>query len=225
MPLTARVGLACTITINTAGTELNFEDTTGAYNATTNADGYGMPGGIATTDVTQFKLALKWNSLAQTITYTFTVSANTITAATLTDLSGTAINIFSQLPSTVFPFVTANKFNLVQTWTNVTEVPAFDDDIYTLDYTASGTGSGTVFSYTTSAHEERIVDACCCVDKLGLEVSVDGCGCDDKATWNYLRGDMYLSLAGISANVGKSENSVKFLQKAQDVCDNSDCNC
>lgn len=224
MPITSRVGLACTITVSDDGTELNFIDTTGTYSAT-NTDGYGLPGGIASSNVTSFTLVQTWASLEQSITYTFTVGNNTISAATLTDLSGTAYNIFSQLTSTVFPFVAANPFNLVTEWTNSgIEVPAFDDGVYQLDYTITGTLSAEIFSYTTSGYTLRISDVCCCLNKMAIEIDPD-CLCSSDKLMGYLRADAYLSIASNAASVGQTDNAVTLVNKAQEICDNEDCNC
>jgi hypothetical protein len=43
---------------------------------------------------------------------------------------------------------------------------------------------------------------------------------------SYIKGDAYLSIAGYASDVGKTDDAVTILAKAQSVCDqSSDCGC
>ena len=67
------------LTVNDTCSGLNFEDTTGNYDAVTNPLGWGLPNGPATTDVTGFTLTLVNETESTTIVYTFTVSSSVST--------------------------------------------------------------------------------------------------------------------------------------------------
>lgn len=224
MALSVRVAVSCSISVSADGTQLNFIDNTNQYNATTAPLGYGVSGGITTSNITSSTLVLTWGSLKESIIYTFTVANNVVTAATITDVGGTVINILSQLTSTTFPFTSANPFNLVKSWTGVTNVPTFTDDVYTLDYTITGVGSGQAFSYTCSSAVLRTFDTCCCVSKLGLNIDPT-CSCSSDSLMKYLQADSYLTIAGYALDTGKTDDAVTLLNKAKSFCDGNGCGC
>jgi len=83
---------------------VNFSDTTGVYDASTNPTGYGTPN-PESADVTQARITFNSPNDPQGIDFVFTVLNNVITDATRTDSFGNTVNVLADLPSTVFPFV------------------------------------------------------------------------------------------------------------------------
>ena len=150
------------------------------------------------------------------LTYTFTVAANTITAATLGISGATATSILSELASTVFPFV-ATPFDL---WADYgVTVPTFADGVVEVDYTISGSG----YAYTTSSTVTvPCVSLCCCITTMAQSIDPT-CDCED-CIWNYLKADTYLNLAIINTEIGNTDRAQLFLDKAASLCDCTNCN-
>lgn len=215
------------LTVNDTCNGLNFEDTTGNYDAVTNPLGWGLPDGPATTDVTECVITLVNETESTTIVYTFTVSAGTITAATLTNTDSTVTNILSELASTTFPFTSANIFDLSGDY-GVT-IPAIEDGVYRVYYNVSGsaTGSGGTpenFDYTIQDSVLVNCNVCCCISKLFQSIDPQ-CECSDKTWKKAMRGYAYMKAAQyITESSGNVEQAVAALNKAQDICDGN-CGC
>jgi hypothetical protein len=220
-----RVGLSISTTNNSTCNGLTFEDTTGTYNVTSNPDGYGLPEGIVSNDITSATIVLTNQSDNTYITFVFTVSSGTITAATLSVQGGTATSILSELSSTVFPFVTANAFDMSADY-GVT-VPEITDGLYQTEYTVSGTSTGggalpsQTFSYTTSIQELVYCATKCCITKMFANIDPN-CGCAADAIVKANRADGYLKIAISAAEYGKIDEAVAALNKATELCD---CGC
>ncbi len=220
-----RVGLAITLAVNSTCTTITVTDSTGAYNVTTNPLGYGLPGGIATTDVSSLIVTVNIQG-GSYFTYTFTIDTTdgSVTAATLSLSGGTATNIFASLPATVFPL---SAFDLWGSY-GVT-LPTFGDGIIEVDYTIGGSvASGDLpaqdFNYTTSGSMLVPCSGCCCVQKMGLAIDPD-CACSNEAMWNYLRASTYLEIAKFNTQIGKNAVAQSALTKAQEICDCEGCGC
>lgn len=221
MPLT-RVGLAITLAVNSTCTTMTVTDSTGTYNVTTNPLGYGLPGGIATTDVTSLVIVVNIEG-GTYFTYTFTIAANVITAATLSISGGTATNIFTNLLSTVFPLTAFDLWNGY----GVT-LPTFEDGVIEVDYTISGSATSgdtaVAFNYTTSSAMLVPCETCCCVQKMALAIDID-CACSDEAMCNFLRASTYLEIAKFNTQIGKTAVAQQALTKAKEICDCAGCGC
>jgi hypothetical protein len=211
-----RVGLSCTLATDTTCTTLTFNDTTGTYNASTNPLGYGLPSGIASSDVTSINLTIRFESAGIYLTYLFTVSSNVITAATLSLNGATPVDITSKLLSTAFPIV---SFNPLGSYGVI--LPTLEDGVYSTEYTISGTASATPFSYTTSQQIITDCNICCCNTKQFLNVDPNCEDFEDK-----LEDAMivlgWIQVAKSNAEYGNINAAVSALNKAAELCD---CGC
>ena len=217
-----RVGLAITLAVNSTCTTMTLTDSTGTYDVTTNPLGYGLPGGIASADVTSLVIVVNLPG-GTYFTYTFTIVANVITAATLSINGGTATNILASLLSTVFPLTSFDLWNGY----GVT-LPTFDDGVIEVDYTIGGTnnayGSSQTFNYTTSSTILVPCETCCCVEKMALAIDPD-CSCSEDSMWNYLRASTYLEVAKYNTHIGKTAVAQTALDKAGEICNCKNCGC
>lgn len=206
---------------------LLFQDTTGSYNAVTNPNGWGLPDGPATTDVTECVLTLVNETDDTNLVYTFTVSSGTITAATLSVNGAATVNILTELDSTVFPFVAANPFNLTQDYG--ADAYTVEDGVYRLFYQVTGSatgGSGTPEDFDYTAQDEVVVNCnvCCCISKLFQSIDAD-CGCSDKTWLKAMRGYAYMKAAQyVTEATGDVDKAVANLNKAQEIC-SGNCGC
>lgn len=215
MPLT-RVGLSCTLTTDTTCTTLTFNDTTGTYNASTNPLGYGLPGGIESSDVTSVNLTVRFETAGIYLTYLFTVASDVITAATLSLNGATAVDITSELLSTVFPIV---SFDVLGDYG--VNLPTLEDGVYSAEYTIEGIVVDVPFNYTTSEQIVTDCNVCCCNNKQFLNVDPNCEDFEDK-----LEDAMivlgWIQVAKSNAEYGNIEAAVSALNKAAELCD---CGC
>ena len=205
------------------GTQMFFEDTTGAYNVTTKPGGWGSPN-PATTDVTTFQIVCNWISAGATVTYNFTVAAGTITVATMTDTAGTVFNIFSELASTSFPFDSPDLFDLTDTFSTAAVLPALEDGQFSLVYKVVGVSGGSAFAYTTSTTFFRDCDLRCCLTNLRLTADIN-CDCCDEIEEQVNTVEYWWHNALCAVDTGKADSiALSYFTKAQEVCA-SDCGC
>jgi soluble cytochrome b562 len=215
MPLT-RVGLSCTLTTDDVCEKLIFNDTTGAYNAFTNTLGYGLPGGIASTDVTSVNLTIRFESAGFYITYLFTVASNVITAATLSLNGATAVDITSELLSTAFPILIFNPL-----WDYGVTLPTLEDGVYSAEYTIAGNSSDVAFNYTTSQQVVTDCTVCCCNKKQFLNIDPNCADFEHKMD-EAMSVLGWIQVAKSNAEYGNVDAAVEALNKASELCD---CGC
>lgn len=216
-----RVDLSGEISIESGCTQILFNDTTGslvsACNDTQNDLGYGLVGGIASTDVTQAILNVYYPSITTPYIFTFTIASNVITAATLTDLNGTVTSILANLESTVFPLV---DFDITLAAYGVT-LPELTDGIVNWDYTISGVSASLSFSYTTSDGQLSDCTVDCCIENKYIDLDLN-CGCIDDKIKTIIMSEIFLWGARYSMNIGQDDKTDNFITKANDLC-NSNC--
>lgn len=202
---------------NAACTNLFLEDMTGAYTAT-NLGGYGSPNPPANS-VTSVTVTVDYTLLEISNVFEFTVSSGTITAATMTLDGGTPVNILSLLTSTAWPFTDTNPLNLTTTdWSDT--LPSFDDMVYTVTYQVEGDSGG---AFDVSTVESALVkcSVCCCINKKTLKIDIN----DTTKLVNSLIPVAYLKTASYAKADGLTDKANSYLQRAQAICDNSDCGC
>jgi len=170
---------------------------------------------ITSSQVTQAIININYATTSSTVIYTFTIISNVITACAVSVNGATAVDIYSQLSSTVFPLT---SFDLAATYTNVT-IPTINDGVYDITYTVNGSG----FSYTGTIETLVNCSTCCCISKMFQKIDPN-CGCSEKSWLNAMRAYSYLLAANFSADVGNSDNAVAALNKANDICSNG-CGC
>jgi hypothetical protein len=199
---------------------LYLEDTTGLY-STDNSGGYNSPN-MAVASVTSVVIVLTVVGVG--ITYEFTVSSGTITAATVTMDGGSAINILSAMTSTVWPFTDSNPFNLTpSSWDST--LPALEDQVYPVTYTVTGETADNppepVIYETTSSYLLTCA-TCCCVSEQMLSVNIN-----DKAKLvENLIPTAYLAVAGYANEAGNVDKANSYIAKAAAICGNSsNCGC
>lgn len=199
-------------------TEINPECTTMTMWDTT--DDYGA-GTVTTAGIESSTIVVRNKSTGVYFTYTFTIGTNTISAATASLNGGTAVNILSQLSSTVFPFiVNVNELDLWKTYTNFTQ-PDFDDAVFQIEYSIIRT-TATAYNYTTSVAKLKTCDTCCCITKKFASLD-PVCGCSDSAMCNAVHADTWLKVAQSAANMGDVTKAVAALTKASELCDCEEC--
>lgn len=214
------LSLSCSGSFSSDGETMYFEDSTGVYSAS-NLGGWGSPNPL-TTQVTTFQIICNWISAGTIVTYNFTVSSGTITAASVIDGEGTTANILADLASTSFPFDSPDLFDLTDTFDDAIVLPTLADGQFKLTYKVI---SGSVpFTYTTSTTYFRISDICCCISNLRLETEID-CPCSDETMKQVNLADYWLKSALAAVDTGRSDEvALEYFTKAQDVCANG-CGC
>jgi hypothetical protein len=212
------LSLKCEGSFSSDGETMYFGDTTGTYNASTNVGGWGAPN-VATTTVTSFQIKCNWVSAGTIVTYNFTVSAGTITVASVTDGEGTTANILADLASTSFPFDSPDLFDLTDTFNDAIVLPDLEDGQFILTYKVIGINGGDAYTYPTSTTFFRTSSLCCCLQELRLEADPN-CECSSDVISRANRVDFWLKAALCAVDAGKSnETALAYFTKAQEVCD------
>lgn len=216
-----RVGVSIAVTKNEACSGLFLEDTTGQYNAVTNPEGYGLPGGATSDNVTNVIVVLRYSTLGTYITYNFTVLLGVIQACTLAIEGGTPVDITAELPHTVWPFDSDHQFELTADY-GVT-IPTIGDGVYQVEYTIEGEAGAPAeaFSYTTSEQFVLDCEARCCIHKLYASLDPN-CSCSDEKQKTADEAYTWLQTANYAAEYGDVDKAVDALKKAKELCD---CNC
>lgn len=212
-----RLGLTIETTITEKCTKLTVEDITGAYNVTSNPLGYGLPNGIALTDVTLIVIDVYYPSITTPITYTMTQVAGTPTALTVTDLNGVIYNIFADIAT----LYVLGVFNL--TGTTAFTLPTIVDGIFNVVYTISGieSVSGLSFSYTTNSNFLSSCSVNCCIENKYNALDLC-CDCSTNEKQNIRDAETYLVGARMAIESGLTSKAQCLLDKATDLC-NSNC--
>jgi hypothetical protein len=216
MPLT-RLDLSGSLCIEEGCSKIVFNDTTGSVDAACADDvnelGYGLVGGIASTDVTGVILNVYYPGVSTPFIFTFIVATGTITSCILTDLNGNDTDITADLVSTDFP--------LVDFQTNLAaygvDFPETNDGIIEWDYTISGEVDREVFSYTTSGGQLIDCKAKCCIEKSYLDIDAN-CDCSNNKIDAIIKSEIFFSAAHYAVHVGQEDKSNNLIKAALDVC-------
>jgi hypothetical protein len=206
--------LTVSLARNSSCTALYLADLTGIVGEDDNVDGYG-PDTVLVNDVTTLVVVLTYNSIATTITYTFTIASGVITACTLKIASGTPANIFAELTSTTWPFTTTLPFNLFGDYG--VSIPAFQDDIYSVAYTISGDHDAEAFEFTAVDTEPVTCAVQYCIDQKFVELDW-ACECAATKSKTALLGQAYINKTIAATTQGDLSTALASLAKAQEVC-------
>ena len=215
-----RVGLTTETVLSEGCTKITIEDVTGTYNASTNPLGYGLPSGIAYSDITSIIINVYYPDVTTPIIYTFTLSASTVTALTVTDLNGVSYDIFADLATLYISGV----FNL--TGTDAFTLPTVTDGLFNIDYTIGGIESVTSeeFNYTTNNSFLSTCSVECCITDMYKNLDMC-CDCSESSLSKIEKSEIFLSGAKYAVQASQNEKAVCLLNKAKDICEGncSDC--
>lgn len=219
-----RPSLSIENTVNDQCTSFTLADTTGQYNVTTNPEGYGLPGGPLSNDVTGLEVVVKNLSTGTYFTYTFTILLGVVQTCTLSLNGGTPTDISTEVGAAAWPFVQdVSEFDLYADY-GVT-LPDFADAAFQVEYTISGSaldgGVSTPFSYTTSETFLVDCDTACCISKMYAALDPT-CNCSESAQKLADEAYSWLQTARNASEYGDTDKSVAALKKASDMCN---CNC
>jgi hypothetical protein len=201
-------------------TKITVQDITGAYNATTNPLGYGLPNGIALTDITSIVIDVYYPSVTVPITYTITQVAGTPTALTVTDLNGTVYDIFADIAT----LYVAGVFNL--TGETAFTLPKITDGIFNVVYTISGIDAiqSLEFNYTTNKEFLSTCSIDCCI--LNMYQNLDMCcDCSEDAKLKIQDAEVMLTAACFAIESGNTSKAQCLLDKSIALCDNNCTDC
>lgn len=216
--------LGITLSVLTGCSGLQLVDTTGTYNAITNPGGYGAPGGVAVNDVTTVKITLTYASMATTAAYVFTVSSGTITAATLSLGGATAVDIFSSITNTAWPFTSTNPFNLTGNYGVI--LPTFADDVFSCNYEIIGSNGGGNFDFITAYTLPVGCNLACCVSKKYQALDPTCSCCNSKRQEADYVNSLYLQFM-YAAAANNVSDALAALREAQRFCgaNSGGCGC
>jgi hypothetical protein len=218
-----RPNLSIENTVNDQCTGITLADTTGQYNITTNPEGYGLPGGPLSNDVTSLEVVVRNESTGTYFTYAFVISLGVVQSCTLSIQGGTPTDISTEVGAIPWPFDADDQFNLFDDY-GVT-LPSFEDGVWQVEYTIEGSaldgGVSTPFSYTTSETFLVNCEITCCIGKMYAKLDPN-CPCSDEGQKNADKAYAFLQAATYASQYGKTEEAIEALKKAQELCD---CNC
>lgn len=206
--------LKSTVTVIDGCYGFNFIDSTGDYSPT-NTGGYGSPN-IETSIVTESTIKVYPPNSTIPYIFEFTITSNTFTDATLTKPDGTTVNIFADITGLVFPFSLGNEFEIKETYLDYEDNTSIVDGAWTINYEIVS----PEVTYSTNSYQLTTCHACCCIQKLFI--NLPDCGCEDSYFKTAELADAYLKSAIYSANMGYMEKAQKNIDKANEIC-NGNC--
>lgn len=169
-----------------------FNDTTGVYDVNTNPTGYGAPN-VASADITSATIVVTPPSYDSPITFTFTISSGTVTAATRTDIFGVVTDVLSLLSTTTFPFVDLN-FDSILLFGDTTQND-LEDGSWLVVYTVSD----GVDDYQLNAYNYFICTTTRCRDEIAI-------GYTNKTVTKAQAIDVFLNYDVLLASVGLKDS-------------------
>ena len=206
--------LKSTVTVLDGCYGFSFIDSTGDYSVD-NPGGYGAPN-IATTDVATSTISVYPPN--STIPYVFYFEWDKFfpynyTLATLTKPDGTIVDILADVSSLSFPFSVGNEFEIKETYLDYEDNTSIIDGAWTINYEIVDESENI---YMTNSYQLTTCGACCCIQKLFI--NLPDCGCDDGYFRTAQLADAYLKSAIYSANMGYMDRAQKNIDKANEIC-------
>jgi len=209
--------LKSTVTVIDGCYGFNFIDSTGDYSEE-NLGGYGSPN-PELSDV--LNCTIKVYPPNSTIPYVFYFEWDKFTfnytLATLTKPDGTVVDILADVSSLYFPFSVDNEFEIKETYLDYEDNTSIIDGAWTINYEIIvEEGEDVEITYSTNSYQLTTCGACCCIQKLFI--NLPDCGCDDGYFRTAQLADAYLNSAIYSANMGYMERAQKNIDKANEIC-------
>jgi hypothetical protein len=194
---------------------INFWDSTGVYNASTNTTGYGAPN-IESSAVTQAIITFKFDDIANPMVMTLTIASNVVTAGTFLDALGNTIDITDTLADyniSVFPFPQSSPIELPPILFQVSPL-SYEDQYLTITYSITN----GVDTYDSTQVWLLNANSCCCLAK-GWRDWADG-GCDIKRVT-----DIQNAMNGLNAQtaIGDIQAGRISIARLKKLC--CDCGC
>jgi hypothetical protein len=202
--------LKSTVTVLDGCYGFSLIDSTGDYSID-NPGGYGDPN-IETTDVEKVYVRVYPPQSTVPYVFYFVVDSGNFTSATLTKPDGTIVDITSDISTLTFPFSTGNEFEIKETYLDYEDETSVIDGAWTIQYEIQT----DVLTYITNSYQLTTCGACCCIQKLFI--NLPDCGCDDGYFKTAELADAYLKSAIYSANMGYMEKAQKNIDKANEIC-------
>ncbi len=200
--------------LNDARDSYFFQDETNLYSPD-NLLGYNAPGGVAINTINEVVITFTYTQLDADLIYTFTVLNAEIIACTCQFAEGSITNIFSELTSTVWPFTSANRFEITKDYGVI--IPALDDMVYECSYTISDDST----DYTNVIQDLMDVATNCCLSKLSTLADINDVDSNTPA----IKGFGYLLTAHNASILGNTDQANSYINKAKSICADADCNC
>jgi len=191
--------------------EALFNDTSGVYNVSTNPTGYGTPN-VESTAITSATIVVTPPSYETPITFTFTISSGTVTAATRTDTFGVVVDVLSLLNTTVFPFVDLT-FDSILLFGD-SEQSDLEDGAWLMVYTVSD-GTDT---YQLNAYNFFICSATRCRDNTAIGFIKKTVSKSDAITV-FVNYDVLLASVGLK-DVSAVNSQIEAMQSICNPCSN-----
>lgn len=198
-------------------TMLNFWDSTGNYDPSTNLTGYGTPN-IESSAVTEATISFKFDQINNAMLMTLTVVNNVVTAGTFLDALGNTIDITDSLADyniSVFPFPQSSPIELPPDLFQVSPT-TYEDQYVNIIYTITD----GVDSYQSNQFWLLNANACCCLSKGWLRWA-DG-GCDIRKVT-----DVQNAVDGLNAQnaIGNIQAARLTLDRIKKLCCDCGCGC
>lgn len=174
---------------------LTFVETTGAYNATYNLNGWGAPNR--------------------------TTAMATAAVLTVTNPAGTAYNI-DLFATGNFPTTNDSlEYEIDVTDIGLTEGDEIPDGIYKFKYTVT-TVSGTTVVYSTTIYHAFYCQVQCCIHSMFKDIDVE-CDCSATQIEQATKGLVLLKGLTSAANCGNVTEFNTILAQLEKICLNVDC--
>ncbi len=200
-------------------TEINFFDNTGNH-AADNLTGWGVPN-PTTASITSSTISVYPEGFTVPIIFTFTISSNTITAATVTSIAGVTTSILADMDSVVFPFTEDLPFVITGELLGNGEDSEITSGGYHFEYTANVSAT----QYVSTSDNLIVCATCCCVRNAARELTVSDCKCDTSKILAAFYAQVFLDSAIWAMENGEFDKAVANHAVAKTYCTDSCPHC
>lgn len=204
---------------------LHFIDSSGTFNETidgvTNTTGYATGGLVDSADIVTATIEIIPYGYASGYLFSFEITANEITAATVTDPNGVVTDIFALLSFTVFPFTSDEPFIINNEWLGGEADSEIPFGQYDIEYNVSD----GVSTYTSSSENLVVCTVCCCVDNAASDLEATDCNCQNDKLEKAIKSRIFLDGAIYAAQNGEMDKARNLLTLAQELCEGKCTNC
>lgn len=202
--------------------EIHFTEETGTYNVSTNPGGYDSPN-MDSNLVIKAEIVVLPHGDTIGYTFTFTILNKVITAATVTDPSGTVTNILADLTSNVWPFIVGvNPFIIKGDYLGFGTDSEIESNGYNISYEVTDNPGNVEI---TDQDELWVCQVCCCVRSAFSALKATACDCQRDALSQAQDSQAFLDAAIWSTEAGEIDKGVELLAMAKRLCEGNCTNC